>query len=152
MATRSAQAPSSTVRRTRLFWAPILVFLTAQVLGPLIGEFAAWPFVRPDDYAFNQRALEFGTMTAALLATIGVTWGMTRFEGTPRSLALGHLRQSSLVYAYALVQIGSQLQDALRDVQFACYTCPIPWYWIVPAGLLGNLVGISLVRPSKVAA
>jgi hypothetical protein len=144
----------------KLGYTPLLLFLLATFVAPYLALSIVIPFMRTPDigagsdaYRFNDALIRDGTILTVAALTFGVSYFMTSFEQPSTYFLLTHLRQTSLLWVYLVLNVVESIAQARSHWIVDCYGCSFPWSWFAPPALAGNLLALAFrSRRTKVAA
>ena len=133
--------------------APPGIALSALVIAPFLVRSLAPAFMRApvgpdalDAYTHNENVYNSMLAVLTFLVVASVSWMFSLLEGVRGSIGSSHIRQSALIYAYLIIELGATLYDRVFGNMWTCWVCPPPWWIIAPAALIANLLVQIRVR------
>jgi hypothetical protein len=149
----------STLRPRRLV-TPILIFLAARIVAPMLAELASSPLMirhftpinAPHAYSTNHTIYRVSLAATVFIAVAAVTAVAVRYEHLGQVRWQDHTRQCALLYALGLASGAYSLWERMYGNQWDCWVCPPPLALIVVPAIAANALVLALAGRRHAAA
>ena len=143
--------------RPRRLVTPVLVFLAARILAPMLAELVSWPlmirhFTPINAHSTNDAIYRVSLAAIVFIALAAVTAVAVGYEHLGQVRWQDHARQSSLLYAHGLTSGAYSLWERMYGNQWDCWVCPPPLALIVVPAIAANALVLALAGRRHAAA